>query len=151
MRSSVLTLFCLRRLRAHRLQKNRQPPSTFFSDVQPSSRLRDRRLSDLIYIAFVSSCCSSSCVEGGDAMLAARVELRRWAATRSERRAWGCDVDPRKKQLEPCFLMMAHRARHDAGHGLLHGLARSTSPSFVTYFSATPFGAVVLYLSDKHG
>jgi hypothetical protein len=36
-------------------------------------------------------------------------------------------------------------------HGLLHGLARSTSPSFVTYFSATPFGAVVLYLSDKHG
>jgi hypothetical protein len=114
-RSSVLTLFCLRRLRAHRLQKNRQPPSTFFSDVQPSSRLRDRRLSVLIYIAFVSSCCSSSCIEGGDAMLAARVELRRWAATRSERRAWGCDVDPRKKQLEPCFLMMAHRARHDAG------------------------------------
>ena len=36
-------------------------------------------------------------------------------------------------------------------HGLLHGLAGSTSPSFVTYFSAMPFGAVVLYPFDKHG
>ena len=48
-------------------------------------------------------------------MLAAKVELRRWAATRRGQQARGCDVNPWKKQLKPCFLLMAHRACHDAG------------------------------------
>ena len=70
-------------------------------------------------------------------MLAARVELRRWAAKRRGQQSRGCDVDSRKKQLDPCSLMMRGDTMWTALAGLRRGLSEEVAGTLLPLYGSS--------------